>query len=107
MRGRDRTWRFWIFRSKMLSVKRRITTFLVSESLAVWVSRRVLEPRLLVSFFFRCSVEFGGVAGWSCEVKIRKLLWSDHCFNFRFHLTLLGWEICNHFEIWFWVSVFM
>ncbi|CAN1331312.1 hypothetical protein LINPERPRIM_LOCUS35282, partial [Linum perenne] len=24
---------------------------------------------------FRCSVEFGGVAGWSCEVKIRKLLW--------------------------------
>ncbi|CAN1294498.1 hypothetical protein LINPERPRIM_LOCUS22489 [Linum perenne] len=48
MRGRDRTWRFWIFRSKLLSVKRRITTFLVSESLAVRVSRRVLEPRLLV-----------------------------------------------------------
>ncbi|CAN1798588.1 hypothetical protein LINPERHAP1_LOCUS21786, partial [Linum perenne] len=67
------------------------------------VSRIVLEPRLLV----RCSVEFGGVAGWSCEVKIRKLLWSDHCFNFRFQLTLLGWEICNHFEIWFRVSVFM
>ncbi|CAN1782510.1 hypothetical protein LINPERHAP1_LOCUS15872, partial [Linum perenne] len=20
--------------------------------------------------------------GWSCEVKIRKLLWSDHCFKF-------------------------
>ncbi|CAN1216712.1 hypothetical protein LINPERPRIM_LOCUS741 [Linum perenne] len=76
MRGRDRTWRFWIFRSKILSVKRRIATFLVSESLAVRVSRRVLEPRLLV----RCSVEFRGVAGWSCEVKIRKLLWSDHCF---------------------------
>ncbi|CAN1170010.1 hypothetical protein LINPERPRIM_LOCUS130, partial [Linum perenne] len=56
----------------------RIATFLVSESLAVRVSRRVLEPRLLV----RCSVEFGGVAGWSCEVKIRKLLWSDHCFKF-------------------------
>ncbi|CAN1120173.1 hypothetical protein LINPERHAP2_LOCUS51 [Linum perenne] len=78
MRGRDRTWRFWIFRSKLLSVKRRIATFLVSESLAIRVSRRVLEPRLLV----RCSVEFGGVAGWSCEVKIRKLLWSDHRFGF-------------------------
>ncbi|CAN1725437.1 hypothetical protein LINPERHAP1_LOCUS80 [Linum perenne] len=24
----------------------------------------------------RCSVEFRGVVGWSCEVKIRKLLWS-------------------------------
>ncbi|CAN1136347.1 hypothetical protein LINPERHAP2_LOCUS9402, partial [Linum perenne] len=95
MRGRDRTWRFYIFQSKLLSVKRRIATFLVSESLAVRVSRRVLEPHLLV----RCSVEFGGVAGWSCEVKIRKLLWSDRCFNFRFQLTLLGWEICNHFEI--------
>ncbi|CAN1140916.1 hypothetical protein LINPERPRIM_LOCUS25137 [Linum perenne] len=53
MRGRDRTWRFWIFRSNLLSVKRRITTFLVSESLAVRVSRRVLEPRLLVSFSFQ------------------------------------------------------
>ncbi|CAN1133122.1 hypothetical protein LINPERHAP2_LOCUS7468, partial [Linum perenne] len=50
---------------------------------------------------FRCSVEFGGVAGWSCEVKIRKLLWSDHCFNLRFQLTLLGWEICNHFRFGF------
>ncbi|CAN1755605.1 hypothetical protein LINPERHAP1_LOCUS5795 [Linum perenne] len=50
MRGRDRTWRFWIFRSNLLSVKRRIATFLVSESLAVRVSRRVLEPRLLVRF---------------------------------------------------------
>ncbi|CAN1330773.1 hypothetical protein LINPERPRIM_LOCUS35075 [Linum perenne] len=70
----------------MLSVKRRIATFFVSESLAVRVSRRVLEPRLLV----RCLVEFGGVAGWSCEVKIRKLLWSDHCFNFRFQLTHFG-----------------
>ncbi|CAN1141000.1 hypothetical protein LINPERHAP1_LOCUS15709 [Linum perenne] len=48
MRGRVRTWRFWIFQSKLLSVKRRIATFLVSESLAVRVSRRVLEPRLLV-----------------------------------------------------------
>ncbi|CAN1133206.1 hypothetical protein LINPERHAP2_LOCUS7516, partial [Linum perenne] len=56
---------------------------------------------------FRCSVEFGGVAGWSCEVKIRKLLWSDRCFNFRFQLTLLGWEICNHFEIGFRISNFM
>ncbi|CAN1765002.1 hypothetical protein LINPERHAP1_LOCUS9506, partial [Linum perenne] len=56
MRGRDRTWRFWIFRSKLLSVKRRITTFLVSESLAVRVSRRVLEPRLLVSFSFQVRV---------------------------------------------------
>ncbi|CAN1185368.1 hypothetical protein LINPERHAP2_LOCUS37503, partial [Linum perenne] len=45
---------------------------------------------------FRCSVEFGGVEGWTCEVKIRKLLWSDHCFKFRFQLTFLGWEICNH-----------
>ncbi|CAN1136529.1 hypothetical protein LINPERPRIM_LOCUS21150 [Linum perenne] len=53
MRGRDRTWRFWIFQSKLLSVKRRIATFLVSESLAVRVSRRVLEPRLLVSFSFQ------------------------------------------------------
>ncbi|CAN1335470.1 hypothetical protein LINPERPRIM_LOCUS36753 [Linum perenne] len=78
MRGRDRTWRIWIFRSKLLSVKRRIATFFVSESLAVRVSRRVLEPHLLV----RCLVEFGGVAGWSCEVKIRKLLWSDHRFGF-------------------------
>ncbi|CAN1153128.1 hypothetical protein LINPERHAP2_LOCUS19195 [Linum perenne] len=50
MRGRDRTWRFWIFQSKLLSVKRRIATFFVSESLAVRVSRRVLEPRLLVRF---------------------------------------------------------
>ncbi|CAN1120180.1 hypothetical protein LINPERHAP2_LOCUS57, partial [Linum perenne] len=56
MRGRDRTWRFWIFRSKLLSVKRRITTFFVSESLAVRVSRRVLEPRLLVSFSFQVRV---------------------------------------------------
>ncbi|CAN1761883.1 hypothetical protein LINPERHAP1_LOCUS8097, partial [Linum perenne] len=48
MRGRDRTWRFWIFRSKLLSVKRRIATFLVSESLAVRVPGVVLEPRLLV-----------------------------------------------------------
>ncbi|CAN1153481.1 hypothetical protein LINPERPRIM_LOCUS14730 [Linum perenne] len=56
MRGRDRTWRFWIFRSKLLSVKRRIATFLVSESLAVRVSRRVLEPRLLVSFLFQVRV---------------------------------------------------
>ncbi|CAN1156338.1 hypothetical protein LINPERPRIM_LOCUS20155 [Linum perenne] len=78
MRGRDRTLRFWIFRSKLLSVKRRIATFLVSESLAVRVSRRVLEPRLHV----RCSVEFGVLASWSCEVKIRKLLWSDHRFGF-------------------------
>ncbi|CAN1762313.1 hypothetical protein LINPERHAP1_LOCUS8314, partial [Linum perenne] len=31
---------------------------------------------------FRFLVEFGGVAGWSCEVKIRKLLWSDHRFGF-------------------------
>ncbi|CAN1126019.1 hypothetical protein LINPERPRIM_LOCUS4790, partial [Linum perenne] len=31
---------------------------------------------------FRCAVEFRRVAGWSWEVKIRKLLWSDHCFNF-------------------------
>ncbi|CAN1140813.1 hypothetical protein LINPERPRIM_LOCUS25066 [Linum perenne] len=53
MRGRDRTWRFWIFRSKLLSVKRKIATFFVSESLAVRVSRRVLEPRLLVSFSFQ------------------------------------------------------
>ncbi|CAN1763531.1 hypothetical protein LINPERHAP1_LOCUS8864 [Linum perenne] len=53
MRGRDRTLRFWIFRSKLLSVKGRIATFLVSESLAVRVSRRVLEPRLLVSFSFQ------------------------------------------------------
>ncbi|CAN1159514.1 hypothetical protein LINPERHAP2_LOCUS22756 [Linum perenne] len=53
MRGRYHTWRFWIFRSKLLSVKRRIATFLVSESLAVRVSRRVLEPRLLVSFSFQ------------------------------------------------------
>ncbi|CAN1289469.1 hypothetical protein LINPERPRIM_LOCUS20289 [Linum perenne] len=56
MRGRDRTWRFWIFRSNLLSVKRRIATFLVSESLAVRVSRRVLEPRLLVSFSFQVRV---------------------------------------------------
>ncbi|CAN1141039.1 hypothetical protein LINPERPRIM_LOCUS25221, partial [Linum perenne] len=56
MRGRDRTWRFWIFRSKLLSVKRIIATFLVSESLAVRVSRRVLEPRLLVSFSFQVRV---------------------------------------------------
>ncbi|CAN1725784.1 hypothetical protein LINPERHAP1_LOCUS235 [Linum perenne] len=56
MRGRDRTWRFWIFQSKLLSVKRRIATFLVSESLAVRVSRRVLEPRLLVSFLFQVRV---------------------------------------------------
>ncbi|CAN1164212.1 hypothetical protein LINPERPRIM_LOCUS33048, partial [Linum perenne] len=48
---------------------------------------------------------FGGVAGWSCEVKIRKLLWSDHYFNFRFQLTLLGWEICNRFVIGFRISV--
>ncbi|CAN1153403.1 hypothetical protein LINPERPRIM_LOCUS14671 [Linum perenne] len=53
MRGRDCTLRFWIFRSKLLSVKRRIATFLVYESLAVRVSRRVLEPRLLVSSLFR------------------------------------------------------
>ncbi|CAN1774117.1 hypothetical protein LINPERHAP1_LOCUS12796 [Linum perenne] len=46
--------------------------------MAVRVSRRVLEPRLLV----RCSVEFGGVAGWICEVKISKLLWSGHRFGF-------------------------
>ncbi|CAN1850413.1 hypothetical protein LINPERHAP1_LOCUS39869, partial [Linum perenne] len=31
---------------------------------------------------FRCAIEFGRVTGWSCEVKIRKLLWSDHCFEF-------------------------
>ncbi|CAN1132486.1 hypothetical protein LINPERHAP2_LOCUS7056 [Linum perenne] len=103
MRGRDRTWSFYIFRSKLLSVKRRIATFLVSESLAVRVSRRVLEPRLLVSFSvpgasgseskFRCAVEFRGVEGWTCEVKIRKLLWSDHYFGFMFQLTFLGWEI--------------
>ncbi|CAN1124696.1 hypothetical protein LINPERHAP1_LOCUS19010, partial [Linum perenne] len=31
---------------------------------------------------FRCAVEFRRVAGWSCEVRIRKLLWSDHCFEF-------------------------
>ncbi|CAN1156670.1 hypothetical protein LINPERPRIM_LOCUS20346 [Linum perenne] len=30
----------------------------------------------------RCSVEFAGVAGWSFEVKIRKLLWSDLYFEF-------------------------
>ncbi|CAN1156664.1 hypothetical protein LINPERPRIM_LOCUS20339 [Linum perenne] len=40
-----------------------------------------LQVGVTVSLF-RCSVEFGGVAGWSCEVKIRKLLWSDHCFKF-------------------------
>ncbi|CAN1784688.1 hypothetical protein LINPERHAP1_LOCUS16647 [Linum perenne] len=45
-----------------------------------------LQVGVAVSLF-RCSVEFGGVAGWSCEVKIRKLLWSDRCFNFRFQLT--------------------
>ncbi|CAN1725401.1 hypothetical protein LINPERHAP1_LOCUS60, partial [Linum perenne] len=39
---------------------------------------------------FRCAVEFRRVASWSCEVKIRKLLWSDHCFKFRFQLTFLG-----------------
>ncbi|CAN1301766.1 hypothetical protein LINPERPRIM_LOCUS25112 [Linum perenne] len=39
------------------------------------------SPVLAVSLF-RCSVEFGGVAGWSCEVKMRELLWSDHCFKF-------------------------
>ena len=38
-------------------------------------------------------------------MKIRKLSWSDHCFNFRFQLTLLDWEICNRFEIWFRISV--
>ncbi|CAN1289108.1 hypothetical protein LINPERPRIM_LOCUS20119, partial [Linum perenne] len=52
----DRTWRLWIFQSKLLSVKRRIATFLVSESLAVRVSRRVLESRLLVSFSFQVRV---------------------------------------------------
>ncbi|CAN1125388.1 hypothetical protein LINPERPRIM_LOCUS10938, partial [Linum perenne] len=31
---------------------------------------------------FRCAVEFRGVAGWSGEVKIRKLLWSDLYFEF-------------------------
>ncbi|CAN1763867.1 hypothetical protein LINPERHAP1_LOCUS9019, partial [Linum perenne] len=58
MRGRDCYSWFWVFRigvlsveegkSKLLSMKRRIATFLVSESLAVRVSRGVLEPRLLV-----------------------------------------------------------
>ncbi|CAN1153857.1 hypothetical protein LINPERPRIM_LOCUS14979 [Linum perenne] len=53
MRGRYCTWRFYIFRSKLLSVKRRIATFFVSGSLAVRVSRRVLEPRLLVSLWLQ------------------------------------------------------
>ncbi|CAN1136527.1 hypothetical protein LINPERPRIM_LOCUS38970 [Linum perenne] len=29
---------------------------------------------------FRCSVEFGGIAGWNWEVKIRKPSWSDQLF---------------------------
>ncbi|CAN1125953.1 hypothetical protein LINPERHAP2_LOCUS3153, partial [Linum perenne] len=43
---------------------------------------------------FRCSVEFGGVAGWRWEVRIRKLLWSDHCFEFWIYVSvdILGWE---------------
>ncbi|CAN1773924.1 hypothetical protein LINPERHAP1_LOCUS12726, partial [Linum perenne] len=41
----------------------------------------------------RCTVEFSGVAGWTCEGKIRGLLWSDHYFGFMFQLTFLGWEI--------------
>ncbi|CAN1788932.1 hypothetical protein LINPERHAP1_LOCUS18264, partial [Linum perenne] len=40
----------------MLSVEEGKVTFLVSESLAVRVSRRVLEPRLLVSFSFQVRV---------------------------------------------------
>ncbi|CAN1159440.1 hypothetical protein LINPERPRIM_LOCUS20451 [Linum perenne] len=32
----------------------------------------------------RCSVEFRGVAVWSCEVKTSGLLWNDHCFGFMF-----------------------
>ncbi|CAN1170047.1 hypothetical protein LINPERPRIM_LOCUS155, partial [Linum perenne] len=36
---------------------------------------------------FRCSVEFGGVEDWTCGVTIRKLLWSDQCFEFMFQLT--------------------
>ncbi|CAN1777321.1 hypothetical protein LINPERHAP1_LOCUS14017, partial [Linum perenne] len=58
--------RFWIFQSKLLSVKRRIATFLVSESLAVRVSRRVLEPRLLVSFSFQVF----GLVRRSCRLEL-------------------------------------
>ncbi|CAN1291069.1 hypothetical protein LINPERPRIM_LOCUS20983, partial [Linum perenne] len=46
----------------------------------------------------RCSVEFSGVAGWTCEGKIRVLLWSDHCFEFMFQLTF--WVARFYDRLW-------